>query len=630
MAGQPSERAEGAGEDAAAAAAAPPTGLPAPLRERIVAWIADDPDPETRAELESLLTIAESPAASEGEPTTRSSDDPDAAAANAAAELAARFAGRLRFGTAGLRAALGAGPLRMNRLVVGQTAVGLGRFLLQRAAAAGAEAASAATPTIVIGYDARRGSARFARDSAELLAGLGLGVTLLPEPLPTPVLAFAVRALGADAGVMVTASHNPAADNGYKVYLGGGDHGAQIVPPTDAEIAAAIDAAAGQPLAAQARSDDYALADASVLEAYLAATASLAIPGPVDAAAAIAAPASPAAGPGDLAALPAWVYTPMHGVGGAPFLRLLRVIGARPPIVVESQFAPDAAFPTVAFPNPEEPGALDAAIATAEAAGAGLLLAHDPDADRLAVAVRTGDGAEGWERLAGNELGALLGWELAERLRAEGRSGLFATSLVSSPALGAVAAEYGLGYAETPTGFKWISRPADLAYGYEEALGYLVNPQHLSDKDGISAAVVALGLFARLEAAGVSFAEHRAAFARRFGRFASHQHSLRLPVPQIAVAMQALRMEPPTALGGLAIVSADDLLEARDGLSGSDILRYRLGDGTRLQLRPSGTEPKLKLYLDRGPDPVDAADDRLPLPELAARIAALFAIQESV
>lgn len=550
------------------------------LREAALAWIAQDPDPETRAELDALLQQADA-----GEP-------------GAIAELQDRFAGRLTFGTAGLRAALGAGPRRMNRVVVGQAALGLAAWLHQHVAAQPIRS----TPSVVIGYDARKNSHQFALDSAELLAGAGIEVTLLPAALPTPVLAQSVRSLGVTAGIMVTASHNPAADNGYKVYLGGESGGAQIVPPVDAEIAACIAEAATRPLDGAPRSKEFQRAADSLVYGYISTTASLALPDGMP--------------PMDLRGLPAWVYTPLHGVGGAIFLHVLETVGARPPILVAEQMQPDPDFPTVAFPNPEEAGALDLAMTTADANGADLILAHDPDADRLAVAVR---GAAGWERLTGNELGTLLAWEVAEQLRATGRTGTMATTLVSSPALATIAAEYGLDFAETPTGFKWIGRVPNLVFGYEEALGYLVDPHNLSDKDGISAAVIALGLFARLHAQGKTLEEHRAEFAARFGRFSSHQHSLRLPVPQIGAAMAALRATPPASLGGLAIESAVDLSVDTDRIGGGvNILRYVLADGTRVQLRPSGTEPKLKVYLDRGPNPDAAA---LPLPDLALRVA---------
>ena len=393
------------------------------------AWRDQDPDPETRAELDALITDA----------TTGS---PDALAA-----LHSRFDARLEFGTAGLRGELAAGPNRMNRVLVAQAAAGLAAFLLEREK----------SPSVVIGYDGRKNSRIFATDTAELMAGAGVRATILPRLLPTPVLAFAVRHLGASAGVMVTASHNPPNDNGYKVYLGGADDGSQIVPPADAEIEAHILRVASTMLVPDLpRSNDYETAGEEILDEYVRRTASL-VPHPD--------------------APPRFVYTAMHGVGWETARRVFAEAGFGEPVVVAEQIEPDAAFPTVAFPNPEEPGALDLAFATATAAGAELIIANDPDADRLAVAIP--DAAGGWRRLSGNEVGWLLGWRAAERLRAAAESvaavggdpatavsGRLAASIVSSPALTEVARQYRLDYADTLTGFKWVSRVPDLAFAY--------------------------------------------------------------------------------------------------------------------------------------------------------------------
>ncbi|WP_292831335.1 phospho-sugar mutase [Microbacterium sp.] len=525
------------------------------------AWLAQDPDPVTRAELTDLIARA---------------DGGDSAAA---ADLEDRFAGRLAFGTAGLRGRLGAGSNRMNRVLVGQAAAGLAAYLREKAAGA--------TPTVVIGYDGRRNSDVFARDSAELFAGAGLDAVLLPRLLPTPVLAFAVRHLGAAAGVMVTASHNPPDDNGYKVYLGGTDEGSQIVSPADGEIAAHIQRIAdAADLGALPRSEAYEIADEGVIEAYIAETA-------------IVAPA-PAGAAGMT-----WVYTAMHGVGYETLARVLTTAGYPLPTVVEPQIEPDGRFPTVAFPNPEEPGAMDLAFETARAAGAEFVLANDPDADRLAVAIPDPAADGGWRRLSGNEVGLLLGWRAAERAS----SGALACSLVSSPGLQAVAEYYGLDFHATLTGFKWISRAPGLVYGFEEALGYLVNPGSVRDKDGISAAVALLGMIAEAREQGETLADVIRRFSDTFGAFASGQVSIRVvDVAEIRTIMAALREQAPTSIGDTGVARVEDLLAGAEGVPSSDVLRIWLVDGSRVIVRPSGTEPKLKVYLDvRGDTPDDAA-----------------------
>ncbi|RQP12620.1 MAG: phospho-sugar mutase [Microbacteriaceae bacterium] len=521
-------------------------------------WAAQDPDEVTRAHLEALLARTDA-----GDPDARS-------------ELEKRFAGRLTFGTAGLRGELGAGPLRMNRVLVAQAAAGLAAYLLAREQ----------TPSVVIGYDGRRNSDVFARDTAELMAGAGVRAILLPRLLPTPVLAFAVRHLGASAGVMVTASHNPAADNGYKVYLGGLDHGSQIVPPADAEIQAEIVRVAEGSISDLPRSDAYEIAGEEVVDEYVRRTAELSTaPQPLKV-----------------------VYTAMHGVGWDTVRRVFEAAGFTDVVSVEAQQEPDPAFPTVDFPNPEEAGAMDLAFAAAAEHGADLVIANDPDADRVAVGVP--DGAGGWERLSGNEVGWLLGWRAARRAAALGlETGTLACSLVSSPALGVVARKEGLDFAETLTGFKWISRVGGLLYGYEEALGYLVDPEKVRDKDGISAAVEVLALFSELKAAGQSFAEHRAAFADRFGAFASGQISVRVAdLARIPELMARLRAEPPREVGGIRVEQIDDFADGFGPFPPSDILRFHLEGGSRVIVRPSGTEPKLKCYLDARSDEGTASE----------------------
>lgn len=532
-------------------------------------WLAQDPDPQTSDELRALIERAEA-----GDTT-------------AVDDLHDRFDTRLAFGTAGLRGALGAGSNRMNRVLVGQAAAGFAAYLRERA---GAE-----TPSVVVGYDGRRNSDVFARDSAEIFAGAGLRAILLPRLLPTPVLAFAVRHLGASAGVMVTASHNPPDDNGYKVYLGGADDGAQIVSPADAEIAAHIDeVAARADLGAIPRSADYETAGEDVVDAYVRATA-------------LVAPA-----PAGAAGLN-WVYTAMHGVGHETLSRILETAGYPAPTVVAEQIEPDGRFPTVAFPNPEEPGAMDLSFEAARAVGAELILANDPDADRLAVAIPDAAAPGGWRRLTGNEVGLLLGWRAARTAAA----GTLACSIVSSPGLQAIAEHYGLDFAATLTGFKWISRAPGLVYGFEEALGYLVNPDTVRDKDGISAAVAVLGLVAEAREEGRTLGDLLDESAATFGHFASGQVSLRVDdVSVIGRIMSALRAAPPASVGTVAVERFEDLLTAPEGSPRGDVLRLWLTDGSRVIVRPSGTEPKLKAYLDvRG----DSAEDA------AARLAAVDA-----
>jgi phosphomannomutase len=565
-------------------AAAPGSPEPAPesvpagpvdeasVLDRARAWLAQDPDSETRAELRALIEASESG---------------DAAAS---ADLADRFAGRLAFGTAGLRGELGAGSNRMNRVLVAQAAAGLAAYVLEKAE----EGADAAPPTVIVGYDGRRNSRVFAQDSAELFAGAGLRAILLPRLLPTPVLAFAVRRLGAAAGVMVTASHNPPNDNGYKVYLGGADDGSQIVSPADAEIAAHIEriAEAGD-IAALPRSLGYETAGEAIVDQYVAATAEVA--------------PAPAGADGMT-----WVYTAMHGVGWETFSRILDAAGYPAPVPVTAQLEPDGAFPTVAFPNPEEPGAMDLAFERAREASAELVIANDPDADRLAVAVPDEAADGGWRRLTGNQIGLLLGWRAARRAAEAGRTegASLACSLVSSPGLQTVAEHYGLDFHSTLTGFKWISRAPGIVFGFEEALGYLVNPETVRDKDGISAAVAMLGMVAEARGRGATVSDLLAEFDETFGAFASDQISVRVDdVSTIGRIMATLRAQHPSALAGVAVERVDDLLQGVDDLPPGDVLRIWLEDGSRVIVRPSGTEPKLKLYLDvRGESSADAAE----------------------
>jgi len=504
------------------------------LLDRARTWADEDPDPQTRAELEALIDAR----------------DLD--------ELADRFRGTLEFGTAGLRGALGAGPNRMNRVVVLRAAAGLAAYLVAEGAAPGAG--------VVIGYDARHNSDVFARDTAEVMTGAGFTAYLLPRPLPTPLLAFAIRDLGCVAGVMVTASHNPPQDNGYKVYLG---DGSQIVPPADAGIAARI-AEVGA-LGTIPRGGTGTVLGEEVLDRYCAAMAGLVGPGPRDL---------------------RIVYTPLHGVGGHTASRVLHEAGFAHPHLVARQAQPDADFPTVAFPNPEEPGAMDLAMALAAEVDADIVVANDPDADRCAVAV---PGPHGWQMLRGDEVGALLAQHLINR----GKHGVYAQSIVSSSLLGAMAAAAGEPHQETLTGFKWIGRIPDLAFGYEEALGYCVDPEHVKDKDGISALLLVCELAAAAKAAGRTVRDLLDDIRRQHGLHATDQLSVRFSdLEQIPATMKRLREQPPTSLGGLDVLRLDDLAEGSADLPPTDGLRFTLADRARVIVRPSGTEPKVKCYLE--------------------------------
>ncbi|MGC5568431.1 phospho-sugar mutase [Streptomyces sp. FR-108] len=510
------------------------------LIARATAWLAEDPDTDTREELAKLI---------DAEDTT---------------ELTARFTGTLQFGTAGLRGELGAGPMRMNRAVVIRAAAGLAAYLKAKGHTGG---------LVVIGYDARHKSTDFARDTAAVMTGAGLRAAVLPRPLPTPVLAYAIRHLGAVAGVEVTASHNPPRDNGYKVYLG---DGSQIVPPADAEIAAAIAAVAR--LADVPRPDSgWETLDEGVLDAYLERTD------------AVLAPGSPRTA--------RTVYTAMHGVGKETLLAAFERAGFPAPVLVAEQAEPDPDFPTVAFPNPEEPGAMDLAFAKARETDPDLIIANDPDADRCAAAVKDagdGDGGGEWRMLRGDEVGALLAAHLVRR----GARGTFAESIVSSSLLGRIAGKAGLPYEETLTGFKWIARVDGLRYGYEEALGYCVDPDGVRDKDGITAALAITELASELKEEGRTLLDLLDDLAVEHGLHATDQLAVRVDdLSVISDAMRRLREQPPAHLAGLPVTRTEDLALGTDLLPPTDGLRYTL-DGARVIVRPSGTEPKLKCYLE--------------------------------
>jgi len=516
------------------------TALSDTLLQEVAAWTAEDPDPATRQRVDALVS-----AAITGDST-------------AAAELTDAFSGRLPLSTAGLRGALGPGPNRMNRVIVGQAAAGLARYLLDHGLAGG---------TVIIGYDARHNSDVFASDTAEIMAGAGFRAMLTDRPMPTPVVAFGIGHFSCVAGVVVTASHNPAQDNGYKIYLG---DGLQIVPPADAEIAARISTMAEHSLSDVPRAQSYVSIGDELQAAYLARVASLV----------------PADAPRDLS----WVYTPLHGVGGSLVSQAIASTGFDAASVVTEQAEPDPEFPTVRFPNPEEPGTIDLALAQAARIGADLVIANDPDADRCAVAVPVGGR---WRMLHGDELGALLADDALQR----GVQGTFACSIVSSSLLSEMAAAYGQPFVRTLTGFKWIGRVPGLVFGYEEALGYSVDPAAVPDKDGISALVRVLTLAARLRSHGSTLADRLDEIARRYGVHETDQLAIRVnDIAVIRDAMTRLRAKPPQKLIGDP-VNVTDMLKGFEQLPPTDGVRI-VGGAFTVTIRPSGTEPKLKCYLE--------------------------------
>ncbi len=533
-------------------------------------WQDQDPDPETRAELARLL------------------DEQESGSAEAAEQLSGLFSARLTFGTAGIRGPLQPGPAGMNRVVVGQTTAGLAQFLLSSRQGSGE-----APLRVVVGCDARHNSAVFADDTAAILAGYGLEAVILPKELPTPVLAYAVRELEADAGVMVTASHNPPRDNGYKVYLGGPDEGSQIIPPVDSAIEALINEVAETIAWSDIPRNQDAVVPApdDIVDRYVAAT--------VDSVA-------PDAGGGPSASV---VYTAMHGVGANTFYEIVAAAGFSAVIPVAEQCDPDPNFPTVSFPNPEEKGALDLSFETAKGVGAAAIIAHDPDADRLAVALPFD---EDYRALTGNQVGAILGWFSAERARARGQQGALANSLVSSPVLGKIATHFGLEHEETLTGFKYVSRVENLIFGFEEALGYLVTPDVVRDKDGVSAALMVLDLVHSLAAKGATLWDYLAKIEATVGGFASSQITITLNNDASQTPLlEKLRNNPPRGIGSQGIARAEDFLTGVEGFPPENILRYYLDDGSRIIVRPSGTEPKLKVYLDTQGDTRAAAEAAL-------------------
>ena len=513
------------------------------LSERLVvevkSWISDDPDPKTRAQLQEWLDRG------------------------ATEELSECFQGFLEFGTAGLRGPLGPGPSRMNRCVVSKTAYGLSRFM-----------SNAGLKSIVIGRDARYGSEDFTRDTAEIMSGAGFEVFVLPRALPTPVLAFAVRKLGCDVGVMVTASHNPPQDNGYKVYLGGTVNGiryegSQIISPTDKEISAEISAAPS--LNQVPRGTTWTILSDEIVNEYIATTARL------------------GNSPIELKV----VYTAMHGVGTETVLKVFDRAGFTRPILVKEQAEPDPDFPTVAFPNPEEPGAIDLSLKLAREVEADLVIANDPDADRCAAAINDGN----WRMLRGDEVGALLGEYLARTC--EDKSAVLANSIVSSSILSKIAKSYGLPFVETLTGFKYLAKVANLRFGYEEALGYAVDADSVNDKDGISAALVLVQLAADLKREGKTIAQLLNEIWKKYGFHGTRQISVRTQsISDIDKVMGKLRNNLPTQLSQFKVTQVDDLERPKDGLPPTNGVRIWLDEKYRVIVRPSGTEPKIKCYIE--------------------------------
>ena len=511
----------------------------AALIEEVKAWIADDPDPVTAAHLQSLLD-----------------------AGNEAA-LKPLFSGFLQFGTAGLRGPIGSGPSCMNRAVVGRTAAGLAAYMKQRG-----------MTKVVIGRDARHGSEDYTQESAEILSGAGMDVYILPRPLPTPVLAYATSALKCDIGIMVTASHNPPQDNGYKVYIGPKADGieyasSQIINPTDGLIAAEIDAVTA--LRSLPRGDKWTVLGEEVISEYIQRTITL------------------APRPGDIKI----VYTAMHGVGTEVVQRVFNHAGFATLILVDEQCTPDPDFPTVAFPNPEEPGAIDLALAKARDFGADLVIANDPDADRCAAAIN--DPKIGWRMLRGDELGVIFG-EWIARTKPHGTMG---NSIVSSSALRKIASHYGVDFKEVLTGFKWLAKIEDLAYGYEEAIGYAVDSETVNDKDGVSAALFLAQIAMDLKRDGLTLSNLLDEIWERHGFHGTEQISIRVSdMSAITRLLAGLRNNPPSEIAGRRVESIDDLAEPTDGLPPTDGLRIWLAGGIRIIVRPSGTEAKMKCYIE--------------------------------
>jgi phosphomannomutase len=509
------------------------------LRAEVEAWIADDPDPKPAAELTALLEAG----------------DEDT--------LKKYFNGFLQFGTAGLRGPIGPGPSCMNRAVVGRAAAGIAAYMKKRG-----------MTKVVVGRDARYGSEDYTFETAEIMSGAGMDVYILPRPLPTPVLAFATSYLACDVGIMVTASHNPPQDNGYKVYVGPDADGikyasSQIISPTDGFMAADIDAVTS--LKSLPRGNKWTILDEEVISEYVKRTSAL------------------APRPGDIKI----VYTAMHGVGTETVQRVFNHAGFATLILVDEQCTPDPDFPTVAFPNPEEPGAIDLALKKARDFGAELVIANDPDADRCAAAIN--DPKVGWRMLRGDELGVVLGEWIARSKPA----GTFGNSIVSSSALRKIASHYGIDFQEVLTGFKWLAKIEDLAFGYEEAIGYAVDSETVNDKDGISAAIFLAQVAMDLKRDGLTISDLLDQVWERHGFHGTEQISIRVSdMSAITRLLAGLRQTPPKEIAGRAVESIDDLAAPTDGLPPTDGLRIWLAGGIRIIVRPSGTEAKMKCYIE--------------------------------
>ena len=509
------------------------------LLTEVSAWIADDPDPVTSAQLKALI---------------ESSDE---------ITLRKYFSGFLQFGTAGLRGPIGPGPSCMNQAVVGRTAAGIVQYMKARS-----------LTSVVIGRDARHGSDLFEELSAQIFAGAGFTVSILPRPLPTPVLAFAVNEIGADVGIMVTASHNPGSDNGYKVYIGGtvdgvNYRGSQIISPADKQISAEIEKI--KSLKTIARAQTWKILSEDIVEKYVDQTKVL------------------APRPGDLKI----VYTAMHGVGTKTLQRVFHRAGFPSLILVAAQAQPDPNFPTLAFPNPEEVGALDLAFETATTFDADLIIANDPDADRCSIAIK--DRNSTWRALRGDEIGALLGESIARNIK----SGTLANSIVSSSILSKIAARHGLDFQETLTGFKYIAKIPHLAFGYEEAIGFCVDAMTVNDKDGISAALSIAQIATDLHSQGKTLLDFLDEIWDIYGFHATEQISIRVTdISSIAVIMNKLRANPLSEISGFKVLSSDDLSNPRNSLPPTDGLRFMLENNIRIIIRPSGTEPKIKCYVE--------------------------------
>jgi len=515
--------------------------IDAALIAEVEDWISLDPDPTTAALLRTWLETGDE------------------------VSLRKSFNGFLQFGTAGLRGPVGPGPSCMNRAVVGRTAAAIAHYLKKRG-----------LTSVIIGRDARHGSEEFTHESAEIFSGAGLQVFLLPRPLPTPVLAYAVNKLNIDCGIMVTASHNPREDNGYKVYLGGSVdgityRGSQIVPPADFDIAAEI-ALITTP---QPRGTSWTVLDDAVVNDYANATASL------------------IARPEDVKV----VYSAMHGVGTEMIQWVFHKAGFTQPILVDAQAQPDPDFPTVKFPNPEEPGAIDLSLESARAHGADIVIANDPDADRCAVA--TLDPQLGWRMLRGDEVGAILGYYIATRLpdRVIGKS--FVNSIVSSSLLSKISKAHGIEFHEVLTGFKWLAKIENLAYGYEEALGYAVDPLSVNDKDGISAALMLAKIAGELKSENFTLTDYLDEIWNTYGFHRTEQISIRVDdLAHVDTVLSRIRATPPEAIAGLKVQAFEDLLHPVNGLPATNGLRLFLAEGIRIIIRPSGTEAKMKCYIE--------------------------------